>query len=196
MNERQLAILIDEIGHLQNELRGCNKDIFALEKENADLRNKLDLSETVNTTADKNWKLKYEALLIEYEKLESKVNDLRDTEDELALLQADYDDLAYDHDELKNDYHILENECRELEVKFENMSKMFEAEVKRYDDLFERYTLIHDERNHLDEMLRSAEEDLLAAQAKVETYENFEFDKRAVDEAVAQYINDWEKAGY
>ena len=139
-------------------------------------------------TNDTHWKLKYEALLTDYGKLEGEVNDLRDTEDELVLLQADYDDLAYDRDELKNDYHILENECRELEVKFENMSKMFEAEVKRYDDLLERYALVRDERNHLDEMLRSAEEDLLAAQAKVETYENFEFDKRAVDEAVAKYI--------
>ena len=69
MNERQLAILIDEIGHLQNELRGCHKDIFALEKENADLRNKLDLSGIVDTDNTK-WKLKYEALLTDYGKLE------------------------------------------------------------------------------------------------------------------------------
>ena len=207
MNERQLAILIDEIGHLQNELRGCHKDIFALEKENADLRNKLDIAEMVDTD-DTRWKLKYEALLT----------------DDLKLLQADYDDLAYAHDELKSDYEALEEDCanleigcnnlsfnynelqydheelkdryQDLEAKFNNMSKMFEAEVKRYDELFDRYSQVVEERNHLDEMLKSAEEDLLATQAKVETYENFEFNKRAVDEAVAQYINDWEKAGY
>ena len=192
MNERQLAILIDEIGHLQNELRGCHKDIFALEKENADLKNKLDLSGIVNTTTDKNWQLKYEALLIEYEKLESEANDLRDTENDLALLQADYDDLVYDHDELKSNYNTLENEYKELEAKFENMSKMFSAEVKRYDELFDRYSQVFEERNHLDEMLKSAEEDLLATQAKVHIYENFEFDKKVIDEAVARYI---EKCG-
>ena len=223
MNERQLAILIDEIGHLQNELRGCHKDIFALEKENADLRNKLDIAEMVDTD-DTRWKLKYEALLTDYGKLEGEVSELCEIEDDLKLLQADYDDLAYAHDELKSDYEALEEDCanleigcnnlsfnynelqydheelkdryQDLEAKFNNMSKMFEAEVKRYDELFDRYSQVVEERNHLDEMLKSAEEDLLATQAKVETYENFEFNKRAVDEAVAQYINDWEKAGY